>query len=419
MKKWTALVVVLLIVVWWIAAAPRREIRPVRSAVFDPSLSAAINAVDHSAEFAAGIEHFPSALPNIDDVAFLGDGARALVTATDGKIWTIDLATNTTQPFVDAPLNAYGIHDAPGDPNHVYFCASQSYSKPRGNEPVGLYRLALDTRVIDPLVVKVPATGNDHKTPVVYADDDSNAPELRRDGSGGPHRALVVCDDLELSEDGRRIYFSEPFDYQGATLDDAVDEAIALSPNARLWRYDLDSGTTRLIAEGFHFINGILYDLHPGQPREESVIVTQTSEFRLTRFYLRGPKAGKFEIVLNGLTGMADGMNRDAAGRIWFAVFAERTPLLTWLHAHAWIKPLFMRLPTKLLLSQAKHTGAIVVSPDGRTPLYSAMYQGPAMSALASTVPSPRGIYLANEPLGSSGQEKSGVLRLKWPSELR
>jgi sugar lactone lactonase YvrE len=229
MKKWTALVVVLLIVVWWIAAAPRREIRSVRSAVFDPSLSAAINAVDHSA----------------------------------------------------------------------------------------------------------------------------------------------------------------------------------------------DSGTTRLIAEGFHFINGIPYDLHPGQPREESVIVTQTSEFRLTRFYLRGPKAGKFEIVLNGLTGMADGMNRDAAGRIWFAVFAERTPLLTWLHAHAWIKPLFMRLPTKLLLSQAKHTGAIVVSPDGRTPLYSAMYQGPAMSALASTVPSPGGIYLANEPLGSSGQEKSGVLRLKWPSELQ
>ena len=73
---------------------------------------------------------------------------------------------------------------------------------------------------------------------------------------------------------------------------------------------------TRLIAEGFHFINGVLYDLHPGQPREESVLVTQTSLFRLTRFYLRGPKAGRDEVVLDGIIGLDDGMDRDSTGRI-------------------------------------------------------------------------------------------------------
>ena len=72
--------------------------------------------------------------------------------------------------------------------------------------------------------------------------------------------------------------------------------------------------TTRLIAEGFHFINGVLYDLHPGRPREESVLVTQTSLFRLTRFYLRGPKAGRDEVVLDGITGLDDGIDRDADG---------------------------------------------------------------------------------------------------------
>ena len=149
---------------------------------------------------------------------------------------------------------------------------------------------------------------------------------------------------------------------------ECVDEAIALAPNGRLWRHDLDSGTTRLIAEGFHFINGVLADLHPGQPREESVLVTQTSLFRLTRFYLRGPRAGTAEVVLDGITGMADGMDRDANGRIWLALFAERGPLLTWLHANAWLKPLFMRLPADLLLRQVGRTGVLVVSPDGRTP---------------------------------------------------
>ena len=170
---------------------------------------------------------------------------------------------------------------------------------------------------------------------------------------------MLVCDNLEVSADGRRIYFSEPFDYSGASVDDAVDEAIALATNGRLWRYDLDTGVTRLIAEGFHFINGVSYDLHEGQPREESVIVNETSHFRLTRFYLRGPRAGTAEVVLDGITGMNDGMDRDAAGRIWLALFTEGSRVLTWVHAHAWVKPLFMRTPPKMLLREpAAYRGA-------------------------------------------------------------
>jgi hypothetical protein len=53
------------------------------------------------------------------------------------------------------------------------------------------------------------------------------------------------------------------------------------------------------------------------------------------------------EIVLDGLTGPDDGMDRDAEGRIWLAMFADRTRLLTWAHEHTWIKPLLMRIPAK------------------------------------------------------------------------
>ncbi len=222
-----------------------------------------------------------------------------------------------------------------------------------------------------------------------------------------------------MSEDGRRIYFSEPFDYAGASVDDALDEALALSPNGRLWRYDLETGATRLIAEGFHFINGVLYDLHPGQPREESVLVTQTSLFRLTRFYLSGPRAGRDEVVLDGLTGLDDGMDRDASGRIWLALFSHRSRLLTWVHENAWIKPLFMRVPVRLLMALPQQTGVLVVSPDGRTPLYSALYDGDVLASVASAVPSPAGVYLANEALGPESREQNRIVRLKWPSALQ
>ena len=420
MKRWIVAGLIVLIAVWWVTAAPRSEITIADAVTFDPATAQAIAAVDRSAEFATGVERFPSTLPHFDDAVLVDEGKTALVTVTDGRIWSVNLATHAAQPFVDPPLMAYGIHEAPGDPNHVYFCSSRSYGAPQPDQKVGLYRLALDDRSIEPIVVDVPATGLADEQPVVYADDDPNAPELRSDGSGGARRPLIVCDNLEVSEDGRRIYFSEPFDYADASIDDALDEAIALAPNGRLWRHDLDTGSTRLIAEGHHFINGVLYDLHPGEPEESSVVVTQTSLFRLTRFYLRGPKAGTSEIVLDGITGLDDGIDRDASGRMWLALFNERPRILTWLHGQAWLKPLFMRLPARLLLRQGgQRTGVLVVSPDGKRPLYSAMYEGPLLVSIASAVPTEGGIYLANEALGTSDDEQTGVVRLKWPKELQ
>jgi sugar lactone lactonase YvrE len=162
----------------------------------------------------------------------------------------------------------------------------------------------------------------------------------------------------------------------------------------------------------------VLYDLHPGQQREDSVLVTQTSLFRLTRLYLRGPKAGRDEVVLDGITGLDDGIDRDAQGRIWLALFSDRNPLLTWVHEHAWIKPLFMRVPARLLMALPQKTGVLVVSPDGSKPLYSALYDGNALTSIASAVPSRDGIYLANEALGADPQERNRVVRLKWPAEL-
>jgi sugar lactone lactonase YvrE len=417
MRK-TLLIVIAAGTLWWTVATPRAEISIAPSVRLDRSTADAIAAIDKSAEFAGGLQHFPSSLAGFDDVVFPGgDGQRMIVTGGDGKIWNVNPDTHAAEPLIDPPLMAYGIHEAPGDAGHVYVCSSRSYANSPPEERVGLYRVSLDTRAVEPLVVDVPVTDLRNEHPIVYPDDDANAPELRR-GDAGNRRPLLVCDNLEASADGKRIYFSEPFDYSGASVDDAVDEAIALAPNGRLWRHDLETGSTRLIAEGFHFINGVLYDPHPGLPREESVIVNQTSHFRLTRFYLRGPKAGTSEVVLDGITGMNDGMDRDANGRIWLALFAEGSSLLTWAHAHAWVKPLLMRLPAKLLLGRPRRTGVLVLSPDGRTALYSALYEGPLLTSIASAVPSPRGVYLANLALGDRGKQQTGIVRLQWPSQL-
>jgi sugar lactone lactonase YvrE len=373
--------------------------------------------VDHSSQFEEQLEQLPAELPPYDDAVLLEDQRTLLVTCHDGQIWKVDLDTHRAAPIVDTKQFPWGIHEGSTD-DQVYFCAAGSYDRQLANAAPGIYRLTLSSGSIEAIALRVPETTIDHGHPVVYADDDPGAPQLGPGADATPSRAIEVADSLELSADGRRIYFSEPFSYRGATLDDAVDEAISLAKNGRLWRHDLDTGTTRLIAEGFHFINGVLYDPHPGHAREQSVLVSQTSLFRLTRFYLAGPKAGSAEVVLDSLPGTPDGMDRDSAGRIWLAMFTARSKLLTWASRHAWVKPLLMRLPTPLLLAQERRTGVVVVSEDGSTPLYAAFYAGAGVSSISSAVPTPRGIYLANVALGTTNLEPRPIQRLKWPRQL-
>lgn len=411
--------------VWWVRSAPRREIgdHVAGSLRFDSATEQAIAAVDHSSEFGESIVSLPAELPPYDDAVLLPDRGVLVVTGHDGKIWEVSQGTLEARPIADTQQMAWGIHEVPGRSDQVYFCAAGNYGKPSPNAAPGVYRLHLDTGAIEPVVLRVPDTDIDHTRPIVYAVEDASAPCLTpgSDAPGGDgvrSRAIGVADSLELSEDGKRIYFSEPFSYANADLDDALDEAIALAGNGRLWMHDLESGATRLVAEGFHFINGVLCDPHPGGAREQSVIVSQTSLFRLTRFHLSGPKAGTSEVVIDSLPGTPDGIDRDAAGRIWLSMFVARSKLLTWIHTHAWIKPLVMRLPARLLAAQERRTGVVVVSADGSHPLYSGFHSGPDLASISSAVPAPDGIYLANVSLSSDNPERKRLQRLAWPVEL-
>lgn len=396
---------------WWLWARPPSYLRIAEPIHFDDRSVRAVAQVDQSPAFAAALERLDSALPGHDDIVFLADGKTALVSAMDGRLWTVDLASGAAGPFVDPPLMAAGLHEAPDHPGTVYFCASRLYGKryPEAERP-GVYRLRLATREIEAVVTWVPSRKLGE--PTVYADDDDKAPELQRWGSARP-RPLAFCNDLELSADGRRIYFSEPFAYPGASMGrGAVKEAVSLGANGRLWRYDLDTRRTRLIAQGFHFIDGVLVDRHPDGAREESLIVSQTPLFRLTRFFFAGPRAGQFETVIDALPGMPDGLDRDAHGRIWVGLIQLRSGLLCWLHANPWIKPLLLRLPLERL-PPSRRTGVLVLSSDGAEPVYAATYEGPKLSQIASAIPGPGAVYLTPFEAGHRG-----IVRMPYPENF-
>ncbi|MBH1964297.1 MAG: hypothetical protein I8H77_08180 [Comamonadaceae bacterium] len=398
------------IAAWWVAAAPAPHHSPTVALTIDGEAERAALAVDRSADFAAGLEVLEATVPGYDDVVFLDQGKRWLLSAMDGRIWSYDPVARKAEPFVDTPLMAAGLHESPTEHDTVYFCASRLWGStyPEG-ERVGLYRLSVSTRKIEPLVLDVPDTVIDGQRAWGLA--DTGAPQAVRGVASGKQRPLAFCNDLEVSADGKRIYFSEPFAYGGAsTGGGAVPEAVAFRGNGRIWMHEVVTGQTRLVAQGMHFPDGLLVDLHPGQDQEQTILTSLTTGFQIARVHVSGPKAGRIELVQNGLAGMCDGMDRDAAGRIWCGMYAQRSPLMTWLHGKPWAKEVLLRLPLNLM-PQPKTTGVLVLSPDATKPLYSAWYTGAKLVHNASALPGPDGyVYMA--PFSS---KQRGIVRIKNP----
>lgn len=410
MKLKTLLVLLCGVALWWVAAAPPAHHSVPEAIVFTDEATRAAAATDHSPDFARALEVLDVDIPGHDDIVFLDQGRRWLLSAMDGRIWSYDPQTRKAEPFVDPPLMAAGLHESPVDADAVYFCASRLWGQryPDG-ERVGLYRLKVSTRKIEPVVLDVPATTI--AGPKVWPLDDPDAPALAAGQSGAAARPLAFCNDLEISADGMRIYFSEPFADAGASMGGGtIAEALALQGNGRIWMHDLGSGRTRLVAEGIHFPDGLLLDLHPGEAQERSILTSLTTGFQIARVHLRGPAAGRFEVLHAGLPGMCDGMDRDGAGRIWCAMYTRRSPLMTWLHGHPWAKQVLLRLPLNWI-PQPKATGVMVFSPDASKVVYSAWYEGDKLTHNASVLAAPDGhVYFA-----PFSRDHRGLVRMKNP----
>lgn len=388
-KKWASLIgVVAAGVLLWRSTTPREELEvagPVELGATPQELARVAMPEDW---LHANLQRGAGDLPGHDDVVVLPDGS-ALASAMDGWIWRIDAARDRAERFADVPLMPAGLRPAPDDPDLVYFCASvlhgQSYLPA---ERVGLYALRVSTREAEPVVLDVPRDTGASDEPQVFRPDSPAA-------SSGT-RPLAFCNDLDVSADGGRIYFSEPFAYEGASMGGgAVREAIALGRHGRLWMHDRSTGETRLVARSFHFLDGILVEPGPGGSREVSVLITETTRFRIQRLVVDGPGAGRHEVLWDDLPGMPDGMDRDTAGRVWVGLLTLRSGLTDWIHAHPWVKPLLLRLPPAWI-PKSGATGVLAFDPRLENLLFLALHDGSVIRDVSVAIPSGDRIYLTS-----------------------
>ena len=353
-------------------------------------------------------------LPGHDDIILQEHLNRALVTCMDGWIWMVNLEEMKAEPFVDAPLMAAGIRLVPDTDDKVLFCSSHLFGETYPEvDKVGIYELTISSKEIKPIINRVPKTLLDAAVPydnvgTVYTMDNPTVlslDDLNEDNS----RPLIFCNDLDVNKDGNRIYFSEPFAYKGASMGGgAFGEAITLGTNGLLWCVDLEKNVVYLVAQNYSFLDGVLleYGVEYGESSvETSILITETIKFRIVRLIISGDDAGSDQILWDNLPGMPDGMDRDANGNIWVGLLKSRSNVITWAHAHPWVKHFMLRLPQSRL-PIPKETGFMELSPDGREALYYTMHDGTRLSDISVVVPGNDAIYLPNFQKGNNGLNK-------------
>ena len=333
-------------------------------------------------------------LEGYDDVLLQEHLGLAYATGRDGWIWKVNLKTGKAERMVDVPVMAAGIHRIPGEKSKVIITSSRrgGGTYPKG-EKVGLYTLDLSSLEVKPLVVRVPHS-SDVSKPTVFA--TAKQKRVRVDSLDESNsRLLAVCNDAAVSADGKRIYFTESYVADGATMGGigSLRTVVMLGTTGRLWMYDAEDKTVGLVANGYAFTDGILME-GDGKGREESVLLTDNARFQLHRVHVAGARAGESEVLWRDLPGLADGMRRDSKGRIWLTIITNHGSQLTWAHANPEVKPFLMKHPQ--LVSLPPITSLLLLSPDASTPLWYTEHFQTRVNAIAAVTPGKSGLYLAN-----------------------
>jgi sugar lactone lactonase YvrE len=151
---------------------------------------------------------------------------------------------------------------------------------------------------------------------------------------------MIFPNDLAIAADGV-VWFSDAsrrFDQHHWMLD-----FLEGRPTGRLLRYNPRTSRVEVVLDRLMFANGVA--LGPG---DEYVLVNETLAARITRYWLRGSKAGQSDTFASALPGYPDNLTYNGRGVFWVALPSPRNSALEGVAEWPWLRKVVQRLPAQL-----------------------------------------------------------------------
>lgn len=165
-------------------------------------------------------------------------------------------------------------------------------------------------------------------------DENGQITTLATSAEGIPFK---FTDDCDIASNGV-IYFSDASDTYAQN--EYLYDLMEAKAHGRLMSYDPAAGTVKVLLKNLYFANGVALSSN-----EDFVLVNETYRYRITRYWLKGPKAGTSDIFIDNLPGFPDGISANRKGTFWVALFTIRNDIADKLHPFPFLKFLMSKLP--------------------------------------------------------------------------
>ncbi len=148
---------------------------------------------------------------------------------------------------------------------------------------------------------------------------------------------LTFVDDLDIDTSGV-IYFSDASAKYG--YNEVMEDIMEHRPHGALYAYDLPTNETTLLLDDLYFANGVAL-----AEDESFIFINETGNVSISKYWLKGPKAGTREVVNNNLPGYPDNITTGSNGIFWLTLVSPRQQSAEDLMTKPFLRKLIMKLP--------------------------------------------------------------------------
>ena len=176
---------------------------------------------------------------------------------------------------------------------------------------------------------------------------------------------VAYANSVDVAPDGR-VYFTDatakfPARDFGGTFEASVVDLLEHRGHGRLLVYDPRTNATSTLLGGLNFANGVAL-----APDGSFALVADTSNYRILRHWLAGPRRGQTEAVIENLPGFPDNISTGRDGRFWIGFIAPRKPLVDRLSRWPRLRAVVWRLPKAVRPKPVKYGHVAAIDGNGR-----------------------------------------------------